>query len=77
MKNKAASFICLLLLLALSAVGTNLPSSARNIGAENGLRSRTQNRTQESQSLTDRIKRVESGLLPPFVIKGQSSVLML
>src|SRR6266480_4364856 len=75
--NRTTSLICLLLLLlTLSTVGTNHSSSARNVDAENTLGSRTQSRTQESQSLTDRIKRVEDGLLPPFVIKGQPSALM-
>jgi CubicO group peptidase (beta-lactamase class C family) len=61
-------------LLALSG-GFNLNSSARNIYAQTAPGSQ-KNRTQGSPSVTERIKRVENGLLQPFAIKGQPSVQM-
>ena len=62
-------------LLALSG-GFNLNSSARNIDAQSAPGNQPPSRTQESPSVTERIKRVENGLLQPFVIKGQPSVQM-
>ncbi|MCA1603582.1 MAG: serine hydrolase, partial [Acidobacteria bacterium] len=62
-------------LLALSG-GLNLNSSARNLDAQTAPAGQTQSRPQESPSVTERIKRVENGLLQPFVIKGQPSVQM-
>ena len=74
MKNKVlAMLLGFCFLLALSG-GFNPSSSARNTGA--GYGSQTRRRTPESLSVTERIKRVENGLLPPFVVKGQPGVQM-
>ncbi len=63
------------LLLAFSG-GFNLNSAARNIDERTAPGGHTQGRTKEFQSVTERIKRVENGLLPPFVIRGQPGVQM-
>ncbi len=62
-------------LLALSG-GFILNSSARNIDAQTAPGNQPPSPTQESPSVTERIKRVENGLLPPFEIKGKPSVPM-
>ena len=68
-KGNITAVFCFL--LALSG-GFNSSSLARNTGAENS--SQTRRRTSDSPSITERIKRVENGLLQPFAIKGQPSV---
>lgn len=75
MKIKVTSFTVGLLLLALSAGGTNFSSAARNIGAGKPPSYQTQSATQPA-SVAERIKRVENGLLPPVVIKGQAVTAM-
>ncbi|MGI8733760.1 MAG: serine hydrolase [Pyrinomonadaceae bacterium] len=74
MKLKVTSFTKVLLLLALSA-GVSLSSSALSSGWEPSV-SQTNSRTQKPPSVTERIKRVENGLLPPVVIKGQAVTAM-
>lgn len=83
MKTKARAILCLL--IAFSAGGTNSPrpfgsTLERSVGtpidAEKRRDSKSQRRAQKSLSVTERIKRVENGLLPPFTIKGQPHVQM-
>ncbi len=70
MKFRVTSFTGVLLLLALSAGGPYFYSSARSSGWEPSA-SQTNRRTQKPPSVTERIKQVENGLLPPVLIKGQ------
>lgn len=72
MKSKVTSLICFLLFLALSAGTTSFPSSARSNAPESTASYETQNGTRGSSIVAERIKRVENGLLPPVVIKGQT-----
>ena len=73
MKSRATSFTGVLLLLALTAGGSYFYSSARSSGWEPSA-NQTNRQTQKPQkrpSVSERIKRVENGLLPPVLIKGQ------
>ena len=72
MTIKVTSFAGWLVLLGLVAGGSNFSSSARNIGGERAPTYQTQRQTQEPSSVSERIHRVENGLLPPAVIKGQT-----
>ena len=68
MRKRISALPVLLLLIAFGAGGTDLNaplppvSAARSVGAS----------AQNSLALAERIKRIENGLLPPFIVKGQS-----
>ncbi len=73
MKFRVTSFAGVLLLLALSAGASYFYSSARSSGWERSANqtNRQRQKPQKPPSVAERIKRVENGLLPPVLIKGQ------
>ncbi|MCA1601500.1 MAG: beta-lactamase family protein, partial [Acidobacteria bacterium] len=76
MKSKVTEFICSLLLLALSVGITSFPLSTRS-NVLGGITSyQTQSGTRRSSIVAERIKRVENGLLPPVIIRGQTVAAM-